>query len=837
MQYFRFSVVAIVVSAGLFSMPVMARTWEFDASQLGGGVSDADIALFNQGGQLPGTYLVDVLLNGEQVDSREVVFVQQEDSRGMPVLQPCLSRKQLLRYGIKTEDYPALSGKGLDANKDCADIRVIPHARADFNFGAQQLVLSVPQIALRPEVKGISPRELWDEGVPAILMNYRTGTSHVESRVGSRNVNESQYLQLEPGANWGPWRLRNSTTWQKSRGQTGRWQTPYTYLDRGLYDMQSRLTLGERFTPSEIFDSVPFRGVMLGSDENMLPSSQRTFSPVVRGIARTQARVEVKQNGYTVYNATVAPGPFALSDFAAGGSGGDLQVTVWEADGTTQEFSVPYQTPAIALQEGHSVYNLMAGQYRASDNTVDSPLVAQATVMYGLPWSLTLYGGLQGAERYQATTAGLGMLLGSWGAVSLDGTHGRGQKKERESETGGYGRLRYSKRVEVTNTSLDLSHTRYDASGFSTLSEVMDSYRQENPAGSDAQRRSETTLTLSQSLGGLGSLSLSGSRNSYGNGQGSTESFSAGYGVSIRGVSLSLNATQNRNRNSGSKWQDNRLINMMVSIPLDRWPGGATRATYQMTSPSSGGNTQQVGLSGQAYDRQLQWNVNQRQRSGAVSGDRNDSDLNLGWSGGYGQLNGRYGYSPSYRQTGLDASGGIVITRSNVTAGQTLNDTVALVEAPGASGVAVGGWPGVKTDFRGYTTQSGLQPYRKNIVSLDPARLSADAEIKQTDVTVVPTQGAVIPATFITHIGRRALVTLIRPDGKPVPFGALVTPENQASSGSGITGEAGQVYLSGLNGKGALMARWGEKQQCRADYRLPEKPGPAGLYLSEAVCR
>jgi len=104
MKYFRFSVVTIVVSAGLFSMPVMARTWEFDASQLSGGVSDADIALFNQGGQLPGTYLVDVLLNGEQVDSREVVFVQQEDSRGMPVLQPCLSRKQLLRYGIKTED-------------------------------------------------------------------------------------------------------------------------------------------------------------------------------------------------------------------------------------------------------------------------------------------------------------------------------------------------------------------------------------------------------------------------------------------------------------------------------------------------------------------------------------------------------------------------------------------------------------------------------------------------------------------------------------------------------------------------------------------------------------
>ncbi|WP_353620548.1 fimbria/pilus outer membrane usher protein [Enterobacter sp. Cy-643] len=828
---------ALTLSVGMFSLSVQARVWEFDASRLGGDISDADIALFNQGGQLPGTYQVEVLLNSEQVDSREVVFHLREDARGTPVLQPCLSRTQLSRYGIKTEDYPGLSGKGPDVDKDCADIHVIPDARAEFNFGAQQLMLSVPQIALRPEVKGIAPRELWDEGIPAILMNYRAGTSRIESRIGSGSVNASQYMQLEPGANWGPWRLRNSTTWQKSRGHSGRWQTPYTYLERGLYDMQSRLTLGERFTPSEIFDSVPFRGVMLGSDENMQPSSLRAFSPVVRGIARTQARVEVKQNGYTIYNATVAPGPFALRDFAAGGSGGDLQVTVWEADGSTQEFNIPYQTPAIALQEGHRVYNLMAGQYRASDNAVDAAPVAQATVMYGLPWSLTLYGGLQGAKHYQATTAGLGMSLGSWGAVSLDGTHGRGQKKEHESETGGFGRLRYSKSVAATNTSFTLSTTRYDSSGFTTLSEVLDSYRQGSPAGRDAKRRSETTLTLGQSLGGWGSFTLSGSRNSYGNGQGGTESFSAGYGVGIRGVSLSLSATQNRTRNRGDKWQDNRLVNVMVSVPLERWLGGSTRATYQTTASSSGGNTQQVGLSGQAYDRQLRWNVNQRQRSGAISADRNDSDLNLGWSGGYGQLNGRYGYSSSYRLMGLDASGGVAIARSGVIAAQTMNETVALVEAPGASGVQVRGWPGVKTDFRGYTTQSGLQPYRKNIVSLNPARLSADAEIKQTDVTVVPTQGAIIPATFITHIGGRALVTLTRPDGKPLPFGTLVTSEKQTSSSSGITGEGGQVYLSGLDGKGAMVARWGEAQQCRADYRLPEKQGPAGLYLLEAVCR
>lgn len=64
-----------------------------------------------------------------------------------------------------------------------------------------------------------------------------------------------------------------------------------THAKRGLYEYKSRLTVGERFTLSDIFDSVSFRGVMLGTDNSVEPYYQREFAPVVRGIARTQARV------------------------------------------------------------------------------------------------------------------------------------------------------------------------------------------------------------------------------------------------------------------------------------------------------------------------------------------------------------------------------------------------------------------------------------------------------------------------------------------------------------------------------------------------------------------
>ncbi|MFP3340061.1 FimD/PapC N-terminal domain-containing protein, partial [Micrococcus sp. SIMBA_131] len=71
----------------------------------------------------------------------------------MPVLQPCLSTKQLHDYGIRTKEYPALNTKKGGINANCADISAIPYARAEFNLGLQQLTLSVPQAALRPELK------------------------------------------------------------------------------------------------------------------------------------------------------------------------------------------------------------------------------------------------------------------------------------------------------------------------------------------------------------------------------------------------------------------------------------------------------------------------------------------------------------------------------------------------------------------------------------------------------------------------------------------------------------------------------------------------------------
>ncbi|GAB5125067.1 fimbria/pilus outer membrane usher protein [Escherichia coli] len=844
-----FSVVMVCV---LFrAESVMAQTYSFDASMLKGGGKEVDLTLFEEGGQLPGSYPVDIILNGARVDSREMIFHSEKDMYGKPYLKTCLTREMLVRYGVKTEEYPALfhshSIRGSDVSRGeeaCADLSVIPQATETYQFAAQQLVLSIPQIALRPQLKGVAPEALWDDGIPAFLFNWDVNALRSELRGDSKSVGNSFWASLEPGINLGPWRVRNLTTWNKSSGQSGKWESAYIRAERGINRIKSRLILGEDYTPSDIFDSVPFLGVMLSSDESMVPYNQREFAPVVRGIARTQARIEVRQNGYLIDSRTVAPGAFVLSDLPLTGSGGDLQVTVLESDGTTQFFTVPYSTPAIALREGYMKYSISGGQYRSSDDAVEQSSLGQLTAMYGLPWGLTAFGGVQLAEHYKSAALGLGWSLGRLGGVSVDGIHARSQLKGWENETGYSWRVRYNKSFELTGTSFTAASYQYSSDGYHSLSDVLDTYRDDNLRiwNSHENRSNRTTLSLSQSLGTFGYVNFHGSRDEYNDGRPYKEYFGASYGTSWKGVSLAVNWSRNNNI-GGHYGRDGRTedsISMWMSIPLGRWlgsPNNYISATTQIQRTSGQEMQYEMGLNGRAFDRRLYWDIREQFSPGSES--REDSSrLNMTWYGTYGEMTGMYSYSRYMRQMSAGMSGGMVIHSEGVTLGQNSGDTLALISAPGVSGVSVGGWPGVRTDFRGYTLAGYVSPYQENIVTLDPTTFPENAEVLQTDSRVVPTKGAVVKAGFETRLGGRALLTLTRQDGTPLPFGSVVTVEGTQGRNisAGVVGNKGEVYMSGLPETGRLKAVWSERSPCYADYRLPKDKGPAGVFLSRTVC-
>lgn len=277
-----------------------------------------DLSHFESGTQSPGTYHVDILLNDQWLESRDVTFSATRNAEGNEQLEPCLSVEQLALWGVKTTLFPAL---GSD-NKTCANIQVIPQASVDFQFSQQRLVLSIPQAALSGQARGYVPPEQWDDGITAAMLNYSLSGANSWGRNGSSSDAHSQYANLRPGINVGPWRLRNYSTWTRDANGRNRWDTVYSYVQRSVTPLRAQLTLGENSAPADVFDSLPFRGVQLASDDDMLPDSLKGYAPVVRGIARTNAQVIIRQNGYQIYQSFVAPGAFEITDMYPTGGGG-----------------------------------------------------------------------------------------------------------------------------------------------------------------------------------------------------------------------------------------------------------------------------------------------------------------------------------------------------------------------------------------------------------------------------------------------------------------------------------------------------------------------------------
>ncbi|EAV2596663.1 pilin outer membrane usher protein SafC [Salmonella enterica] len=857
-------VVGLLLAGGANCADTQAQFYSFDALQLDNGGKDVDISLLEEGVQLPGIYQVDIVINGKIIDAGEIPFHLEKNSVGKPFLQACLTREQVRRYGIKAANYPALFQASNSLSRECAHISAIPQATESFQFSRRQLLLSIPQVALIPHYSGIAPRETWNDGIPAFLMNYQAGytqSTYQRGTLSSNNLN----LQLEPGVNSGAWRLRNLTTWQKFGSQKGQWQTSYTYAERGLYGIKSHLTLGERFTPSDIFDSIPFRGAMLETDDAMIPYNQREFAPIVQGVAQTQARIEVKQNGYVIYSTTVAPGPFSLAELPATTSGGDLQVTVFESDGRRQIFTVPYNTPAIALRQGFLKYNVMAGQYRPSESEVDRAIIGQATLMYGLPWNLTTYGGAQWAERYQAGQLGMGVSLGNIGALSIDSTLSHGKKWNENAQYGKTWRLRYSKSFESTNTGVALAGYQYSSSGYNSLSDVIDTYHTGNHVfysgdfkdeqnfygswfnGNTHRRKSRVSLTISQPLGRWGGIYLGATRETFWGNLRDQNEFSARYtSPMISGIYWSVSLAQRKWNypliNISGENKTDRTIDFWISIPLNRNTEHDIHMNYQMQRNSVKQKVQSIGINGYAFDRQLYWDINEQLAKTSYTQSNQDSgNFNLKWNGTYGTLNGGYGYSKWDRHMSAGVEGGVIIHQNGITLGHKLGKTTALIEVPGGSNISVMGGEGVKTDFRGYTTLSYLVPYQDNTIRLDPVTFPRDVSIQKTDVKVIPTEGAVVPAVFSSRVGARAVITLIRLNGKPVPFGAVTSIVDQAESinNTGIVGEDGEVYMTGLPTKGKIKVQWGKglRYNCYSSFYLKNSNEVADIYNFTDVCK
>lgn len=823
------------------SSPVLGGDY-FDSSflALSGETHAVDLSVFSKKGAIAeGEYSLAVFVNGQDSGQYKLAFKKNSQQQ----IEPVLTVRLLAEWGVNIQDVPGLKSLAMDAQITALSA-VIPEATTRLDLSRLRLDLSIPQIAMQPTYLREANPARWQEGITALLFNYtvsggRSRYQQMERRASSENNN--LFASLHGGANYGAWRLRSTMTSTRSdyqgaseQAKATRRNTQFTqtYLARDVRGLRSTLLLGETNSGGDVFDSIAFKGIQLSSSEQMVPSQLRGFAPAISGVATGNARITVRQNGNIVYETYVAAGPFYINDIQQAGLAGDYDVTVTEAGGAERRFRVPYSSLPTMQRPGGFRYELAAGRYNGNmtQGSRQSDF-ALLTGVYGLPANLTWFGGVLLAQDYQAVNTGAGLSLGDLGAISLDATQAQARFSRAsgpaENKTGQSYRLRYSKSLVTTGTSVDLTALRYSTEHYYNFSEFNSQGYGLEPGISPwtlQRRRSSFQTQLSQRLAEYGTLHLRANRDEYWGREKTLTGLSFGYSRSFKGVGIGINYNIDRMQDRDGHWPENRQVSVNLSVPWQIFSpsttGGSMYATTAITHDNQGRTQNQLGVSGSLLDSDLSYSLSQ---GWGNQGQVSLSNATLGYQGSKGSISAGYSYSRDASSINMNASGGGVVHAGGLTLARSMGESVALVDAPGAEGALLVNGGGT-IDARGYAVVPYLTDYAKNSVGIDPTTLPENVDVVHSNATIYPSKGAVIKVNIATRLGYQVLMTLEQSNHQPIPFGAIATlMENKSAHAvSGIISDFGQVYLAGLPEQGQLQVQWGAERdkRCRVNFSI-----------------
>jgi outer membrane usher protein len=790
-----------------------------------------------------GVKTADIVLNGRTLFKTKIDFIS---INGKPGATPCLTQALLHQMGLDNH----LAELAKSGDEVCYDFFTKwPDATIKYDESMQQLLVNAPQAAMNvaSQSEMIDP-SLWDSGVNALRLSYAGYVYHTENKsnnsASADDSNDNAYLSLNSAVNLGNWRFYSFDTFDKSNQG---WEQNHdrAYAERDIASLVSRFTVGDVYasTSSDVLGILPVRGVTLETNSQMLPPSTFSYSPVVRGVARTNARVVIRQRGNIIYSTTVSPGSFAITDLTNGQIGADLDVTVEESDGSKQQFSVPYTSLPNMLRPGTWRYSLSGGRYR-DDSLSYQPIVGQGSLQYGFD-KFTLSDLLVVGEGYQSMAVGGAVNLGAWGSISLDWALERhqsmtesdinshrddGSQDDSTADTGRALRLLYARRFDSTDTSLQLMGYRYQSPDFMDFTDYAD-WRW-GSSDMRTHRKNESQATINQGLGEFGSGYLTLQRDNYYNSDATDTSLTMGYNFNIRYVNVNVSYSYEANSSSDSEENraPDRQLSLNFSIPLDLGEKRSRTLSFTNNSSNNSGDSQVATISGSEMEGAMNYSLSAQHDSqgyspsGTIAYRNSIANMNAGASAGQNS-----------RQYSAGISGGVVAYKNGVVLSQQLGDTIAIIETPGAKDISVEGQPGVSTNRWGRAVVPSISPYRDNALSLDTRHAADNVELVDGGNNVIPTHGAVVVRHFQTKVGRRALVMLSMPDGKPAPFGATAW---QGKEQVGMVADNGLLYLNGVLAEGDATLHVSLENDAQCQFILPIPKGQSDPWYQQvnAVC-
>ena len=790
--------------------------------------------LSNGGEVSTGTYQTDLFINSKFIEKTNIQFIENKDNK----VVPCFSPEQLENAGIILKS---------DATNSCGTLaELVGSGTSYFDIANLRLNLSIPQSLVKQIPRGyVSPSQL-DNGASIGFINYYGNFYHNNySSLGQNYSQDSAYLSLNGGVNFGDWQFRQQSSLNSNNDEM-KWNNIRSYVKRPIPKIQSELSVGQLVSSGRFFSGLSFNGVNLSTDDRMLPDSMRGYAPVVQGIATTIAKVSIYQNGRELYQTTVAPGPFKITDLYPTSYNGDLNVVVTEADGSSSEFRVPFSAVPESVRQGAFKYNFDIGQTR--DIGEDTPFT-NLTTQYGLSNAITLNNGIRLADGYQSAMLGTA-YTNSLGAFGTELTYSRADVPDEGHLQGWMFGANYSKTFQSTDTTIALAGYRFSTEGYRDFTDVIALHQAEKDdvdfQSITYKERSRATLMLNQSFGDLGSLYISGSASNYRDEKPNDYQFQLGYGKTFNN-GVSLNASATRQKTSVQNYTAENIdfietdfskqaqitYGLSLSIPLDKktpyarnlllnYNGGADSNSYQATVNGDIAAFKDLTYSASAsYDDQADatvWNAGINKRF---------QNVNTSVYASMGK---------DYWQASANVQGALAIHRGGVTFGPYLSETFALVEAQDAEGASLMNVQGTKINKSGYALIPALTPYRYNTIALNPEGMSSKTELIEGDIKVAPYSGAAIKVNFNTRQGYALLIQSQLVSGEAVPLGSDI--QNPQGENIGMTGQNGQMYLRTAEPTGKVYAVWGDEpnDRCTIHYQLNDEQQNVTLAHLTEIC-
>ncbi|MBU9851583.1 fimbria/pilus outer membrane usher protein [Rahnella aceris] len=786
-----------------------------------GNLAGIDLSEFNnESVTKPGVYHVDIIVNGKKAGEKKIKFIPAD---GENELYPCLTKELVYQFDIDTSKLQP----GWDKNQCILLSKLTPGTSFKYDPDDEVLTFSIPQVSLLNNPEGYVNPELWDNGVPSMAVNYSLSASN--TRTNDHTSDDYYYGNALSSVKMGAWRFYSFDSVTKNSEST-EWDHLSAYVQRAIAPLQAEMKAGDINTTGELFDTVSLRGTSIATDDRMLPDSLQGYAPVVRGVANTNAKVTIKQNGNVLKELTVPPGAFEITDLYATGYGGDLEVTITEATGEIRTFVTPYSSVPRLLRTGYSKFSATVGQVR-NDSLTDKPMVFEGTYQYGISNAVTGYAGVQTTDGSEYSAIMCGMALNTpIGALGVDITRSfTSFDMDNQDECDRFCqmslKISLSKFINDTGTNLSLAGYRYSSRDYYSLTDALmisQALKENDNQYLPVDYRDKVEVNISQNLiDGWGSIYISGYYGTEWESEtesNNTSSYQFGYSNSWESMSYNVNVSQTVDENGDT---DNAVY-LSMSVPFGTLSSKVPKlnASVSYNDQDSSIRTALNGTAGQYNQMSYGGWVNY------VQDHQTNAGINLGYSGS--AMQGHVGYSQTETSymTSMNASGGIVLHEGGLNFTPAMGETFGIIEAKGAEGSHV--YPDNLSQVadNGYAIISSLNPYQYNDVYLDTKGAEADVEVEDAKARLVPTAGASVKLNFKTKNNISKFLLVKDKQGAVIPYGAMIKDSNK--NNIGIIGQGGRAMVTQPESNVIqwLTVSWSQKKgsySCRIKYVPDEK--------------